>query len=293
MTIPHDIETFLADIEDQERQPAISEAKFARLDSPESIVVVREEDTVLGLGVVASHEQNDGSHHWSVETAVSRSMQFATFEAAVVTAAMDLVPRRSALSVWSSRTTLDSALEDLGLVVVRSLAYMVVPLPLGKPVSTQPPTATQDHASVDVRRFLDADTDAFLTANADAFAEHREAGSLTQDDFAELKASPWFDENGILVAEYEERIVGFCWTKVHPDGDGEIYRIGVVGDHQGHGTGRRLLNDGFRHLSEQPSVNRGTLWVDQSNSGAMDLYTSVGMGIERVTSEYEYRKGSG
>jgi mycothiol synthase len=271
-----DIQNFLDQIEAEDGLPPMSEAKIARLASRESVVVVAEDDRVMGVGVAATHDQNDGTVHWSVETAVPRSMRFDAFEAAVVSAALGLVPRGAALSVWSSRATLSAALEDLGFAVVRSLAYMAVALPV--------PSRQTEHR---IRRFRMADTAAFLRANADAYRDHREASSLTNDKFLELSAARWFDEAGLLLVEREEEIVGFCWTKMHPGGNGEIYRIGVVPAYQGLGIGRALLLAGLQHIEAQPQVERATLWVDTANASAMTLYTSIGMSIERVNSEYE------
>ncbi len=271
-----EIQDFLDQIEAADGFPPMSEAKIARLANRESVVVVAEDDTVMGVGVAATHAQGDGTVHWSVETAVPRSMRFDAFEAAVVSAALALVPRGAAHSVWSSRATLAGALEDLGFAVVRSLAYMSVALPLER--------RQTEHV---IRCFRSADTAGFLSANAEAYRGHREASSLTNDEFQELRTAPWFDEAGLLVLEREGEIVGFCWTKMHPGGNGEIYRIGVVPAYQGMGIGRALLVAGLQHIETQPDVERATLWVDTANASAMTLYTSIGMTVERVNSEYE------
>ncbi|MGI9584873.1 MAG: GNAT family N-acetyltransferase [Acidimicrobiia bacterium] len=276
-----DIQKFLDDMESEDNLPPISEAKVARLDNPESFVVITEDDTILGIGVAATHPQSGGTLHWSVETAVPRSMRFPAFETAVLSAAIDLVPKGSAMSVWSARTSLASALDDFGFAAVRSLAYMVVSLPMDE--SSQ----VREHDDFVVRQLREDDTDAFLIANADAFRDHREAASLTKAEFDDLKTAAWFDASGLLVAEQGQRLIGFCWTKVHPNGDGEIYRIGVVHDEQGRGVARTLLDEGFRHLSRQEGVTRGSLWVDESNTGAVDLYVSAGMRAERTTKEFE------
>lgn len=271
-----DIRAFLDEIEADDGLPPLSEAKVVRLTNRESVVVVAEDDRVMGIGVAATHTQIDGTVHWSVETAVPRSMRFDAFESAVVSVALDLVPKGSAVSVWCSRPTMAAALENLGFTVVRSLAYMSIALPV-------PDRKTEDG----IRRFRSSDTAAFLRANADAYRGHREAASMTNEEFLHLSATPWFDEAGLLVLEREEEIVGFCWTKVHPGGDGEIYRIGVVSGHQGLGLGRSLLLAGFEHLEAQSEVERATLWVDTANTHAMNLYTGIGMSTERVNREYE------
>ncbi|MCL1599502.1 MAG: GNAT family N-acetyltransferase, partial [Actinomycetia bacterium] len=86
-----------------------------------------------------------------------------------------------------------------------------------------------------------------------------------------------------------ERIVGFCWTRIHDNGDGEIYRIGVVPYRSGSGAGRALLSAGLAYLVGHDRVQRYVLWVDASNERAISLYRSVGMQTERTIREFEQR----
>ena len=118
-----------------------------------------------------------------------------------------------------------------------------------------------------------ADDAAFLAVNAAAFADHPEQGSLDQRGLDERKAEGWFDPAGFLVASRGNELVGFHWTKVHPDGTGEVYVIGVDPSTQGSGIGRALLAAGLEVLGDPREV---VLYVEAANTGAVRLYESYG-----------------
>ncbi len=246
------------------------------LAEPDALTIVTEGDDVLAVGVTARHLQGDGTVHHAVETAVRPAMQFVEFERVVVESTLDTVPKRSPASVWSDRSTLDAALEQIGFTKARTLLYLVVDLPL-------PPGPPRPG----IRPFRWDDMPALVRVNNEAFHGHREAGTLTEDRFASLARAPWFDPEGIVVAEDASALIGFCWTKVHPGGDGEIYRIAVAPTHHGQGWGRSLLEAGYGAISHREDVDRGTLWVDASNGAAMRLYEALGMGVDRRISEWE------
>jgi ribosomal protein S18 acetylase RimI-like enzyme len=48
---------------------------------------------------------------------------------------------------------------------------------------------------------------------------------------------------------------------------------------------------GFSYLANQPTVSRGTLWVDRSNTTAVDLYEGLGMVEIMVNREFEMPTG--
>ncbi len=157
----------------------------------------------------------------------------------------------------------------LGLEAVRELWLM-------RRAAGAPPSAPVPEGFT-VRRFEPgADDTSFLAVNAAAFADHPEQGSLDQRGLDERKAEAWFDPAGFLVAERHDspgRLVGFHWTKVHPEGFGEVYVIGVHPDAQGSGIGRALLAEGLRVLAGTPEV---VLYVEAANRGAVRLYESYG-----------------
>lgn len=271
------IRQFLEDITKEAGYPALSEAKMSSIADPDSVAVVSEDDHVVAVGAVAKHVHGDGGVHHAFETAVAPAMQFPAFEKVVAQATIDLAPD-GAISFWSMRSTLDAALGELGFHTARALLHMAVDLPLVEPAS--------DHEAPTHALRPDED-EALIAVNNAAFATHREAASLTVEDFANLANEPWFDRSGIRVASVEGILVGFCWTKVHPSGEGEIYRIAVNPDAQGGGWGRRLVRAGFDHLAKERGVGEGTLWVDEENGAAVALYESIGMRPKRINREFE------
>lgn len=276
-----DTQAFLDAVADELGYPALSEAKTRVVHDPTARVLITEDDHILGVGVVARHTHADGRYHHAIETAVERSMRFPAFEKAIVTETMRIVPE-GPTSAWSRRPTLDDALVARGFEVHRTLLHMSVDLPLsGQDVVGQDGSAH--------RAIRDGEEILLIEINNLAFAHHREAGRLTRADYDHLSAQHWFDRNGILVAEDAGALVGFCWTKVHPNGDGEIYRIGVHPNAQGSGFGRSLVLAGMQYLAGIRDVRTGTLWVDESNGVAVALYRSIGMRVDAFNREFELR----
>lgn len=267
------IERFLGELEAVDGGYPLSEAKTLRLDVEESRVVIAEDGVIVAVGIGAPHAQSSSIEHWSLESAVTPSMRFPTFELAVVEAARVVVPTGAPFSVWSDRSSLDAALDRAGYVRARRLLYLTIDPPI-------PPS--------DVTRALRADEfPEFVAVNGDAFEGHREAASLDEEELRTLAAQPWFDIEGIRVVEGAEGFGGFCWTKVHPNGDGEVYRIGVAKGERGKGLGRALLSDGYAYLFGNEDVRRGSLWVDEANAAALGLYRDFGMSVTRYSSEFE------
>lgn len=159
----------------------------------------------------------------------------------------------------------------LGLALFRELRQMRRPLAdLDLPEPTLP-------EGVRVRAFVPGEDDtAWLTVNAAAFAHHPEQGSLTQRDLDDRVAEPWFDPAGFFLAERAGRLIGFHWTKVHPEeGLGEVYVVGVLPEAQGGGLGRALTTIGLRHLAAA-GVPTAMLYVDADNTAAVRVYERLG-----------------
>jgi mycothiol synthase len=129
---------------------------------------------------------------------------------------------------------------------------------------------------VTVRGFRPGTDDAaWLRLNALAFARHPEQGRMTQADLTARIAEPWFDPAGFLIAEQDGVMIGFHWTKVHPEGLGEVYVLGVHPDRHGGGLGRALTLAGLRHLYDR-GLRTVLLYVESDNAPALAVYHRLG-----------------
>ncbi len=159
---------------------------------------------------------------------------------------------------------------SLGLARVRALFQLELAFPAELPAAVVP-------EGVRIRTFEPGrDEDAWLQVNSAAFAHHPEQGSWTRADLLDREAEPWFDPSDFFLAQDAEgELLGFHWTKVHPDPIGEVYVVGVDPAAQGTGLGRALTLLGLHHLRAAglPAV---MLYVDESNRPAVRLYESLG-----------------
>jgi len=132
-------------------------------------------------------------------------------------------------------------------------------------------------AGTRVRTFVPGeDDDAVIDINRRAFAWHPEQGALTVADLAAARREPWFDPAGFFLAVGDDdRVLGFHWTKIHPDGVGEVYVVGVDPDAHGGGLGTALTLAGLHHLRARgvPSV---LLYVEGDNAAALAVYAKLG-----------------
>ncbi|MBO0594206.1 mycothiol synthase [Nesterenkonia sp. E16_7] len=119
------------------------------------------------------------------------------------------------------------------------------------------------------------DDQAWLAANAAAFADHPEQGRLTLEDLHARMAEDWFDPEGFLLAWEGEELLGFHWTKVQGAELGEVYVVGVVPGARGRGLGRSLTLAGIEHL-HRAGLAAIMLYVDADNTAAVELYKKLG-----------------
>ena len=182
-----------------------------------------------------------------------------------------LVLAPSRLQVWAvgDSTAARALAARVGLVPVRELLVMTRPLDDGLRVPQVP-------AGVTVRTFEPGrDEQAWLDVNARAFASHPEQGAITAEDLALRMAEEWFDAGGFFLAERDEVLVGFHWTKQHAGRLGEVYVLGVDPAAGGRGLGGALLDTGLQHLRARGNTEV-ELYVEGDHAGAVALYTGRG-----------------
>ena len=137
------------------------------------------------------------------------------------------------------------------------------------------------------------DDSELLRVNNAAFATHPEQGGWTDADLAERLAEPWFDPKGLFLAFSEQTgaLLGFHWTKVHPDkpGLGEVYVVGIDPAAQGGGLGGLLTAVGIAYLARrlddaaEPTV---MLYVESDNTAAVRTYRRLGFSQYSVDTAY-------
>ena len=166
------------------------------------------------------------------------------------------------------------------LTEVRALHQMRCPLPVAiDPVPT--------------RAFEPRDLDALREVNNRAFRAHPDQGAQTNESLRAAMAEPWFDPEGLRIYEYDGRVAGFCWTKIHAprssptepgvesEALGEIYVIGLDPDVHGRGLGAPMTSAGLHWLHQQGLVT-GMLYVEAGNVPAVKTYERLGFSVVRT-----------
>jgi mycothiol synthase len=140
-----------------------------------------------------------------------------------------------------------------------------------------------------IRTFRPGDEAELLRVNAAAFAHHPEQGGMTAENLAERMGQAWFDPAGLLVAEGEDGLRGFHWTKVHPSGEGEVYVVGIEPPAQGQGLGTTLTLAGLHHLAHR-GVRSVHLYVEADNAAGIALYERLGFTHAPDDTHVQYRR---
>ena len=132
-------------------------------------------------------------------------------------------------------------------------------------------------AGVALRAFVPGEDEAAVVAvNDRAFAWHPEQRRWDTSELVLREEQPWFDPKGLLLAvDPAGRLLGFHWTKVHPNGLGEVYVLAVDPDAQGTGLGGALTVAGLAYLRER-GVRQAMLYVESDNTAARRTYHKLG-----------------
>ena len=142
------------------------------------------------------------------------------------------------------------------------------------------PIPTSAH-SFTLRTFNPAtDKTQWLELNNTIFIKHPDQGNWAPADLENRMAEPWFDANGFFLAVDGEKIIGFCWTKIHDefvnqDPIGELYVVGVHPEHAHKGIGRAVSIAAMTYLVGK-GLKTSMLYVDADNEKGLALYKSLG-----------------
>ena len=244
------------------------------------IVAVSADDHVLGYVHLAPNREPGG---WGMELAVDpANPQCANIRSELLDAALNAVVHDGGRKVnyWLHNQAPFAELADHGFDLDRELSQMRRPLPLAEPAAFP--------AHVEVRGFESGDVEQWLLVNNLAFDGHPENGNWTAEVFAQRRATDWFDAEGFRTAWDGGRMAAFNWTKVHPDGVGEIYVIAVHPEYQGLGLGKAIALDGLQYLYEQRGCRTASLYVDSSNTGAIALYERLGFALDHTDRAFSW-----
>ena len=143
---------------------------------------------------------------------------------------------------------------------------------------------------VTIRSFLPAiDNQPWLELNNQVFKDHPEQGGWRLSDLNHRVNEEWFDEKGFFIAESDNQMIGFTWTKIHGAHShdhggnesthahpaiGEIYITAISPSFAGGGIGKALTITALNYLKYQ-GLNQVILYVDENNKAAVTLYQSL------------------
>lgn len=206
--------------------------------------------------------------------------------AAMIRAALSKTAGRNRFWAHGTLESAQATAAALGLVPVRQLIQMRR--------SLHDVAAPAGPDGVRIRTYAGSTDDAeLLRVNNAAFAGHPEQGGWSATDLAERRAEAWFDPEGLFLAfdERTDALLGFHWTKVHPEqsGLGEVYVVGVDPSAQGSGLGAVLTSVGVAFLArrlaaaDHPTV---MLYVESDNAAALRTYRRLGFVQHSVDTAY-------
>ncbi|WP_285662538.1 mycothiol synthase [Actinorhabdospora filicis] len=239
-------------------------------------LLLRDDERLLGYAFV---ERGDHDTSASSELCVHPAHRGRGFGGRLVSEVVAATPIR----IWAhgDHPSAGALAQHYGLSAVRNLFR------LRKRLSTV--AAPKVPEGVTIRTFMEGDEDKWLAVNARAFSWHPEQGRMTRKDLDERLAEPWFDAEGLFLAERDGEVIGFHWTKVHEGASpiGEVYVLAVDPDAQGIGLGRVLTDVGLRHLARLGLANV-MLYVDGENTAALRLYERSG--FTRWSTDVQYER---
>lgn len=275
------IQDLLGQIAAADGVEALSEHKWMRISGAFDIreqVLLTDTGKVVGYAQAAWHGAADDTGHWAIEVVASEEHRDPDTVAELIEAMrIDVAADDSIL--WSRAAYTDKAAGRDDWVKTRALIEMRCDLPAAG-VAGRP-------SGLVVKTFrIGVDEEVWLRLNNAAFAGHPENGNMTRADLERRIARPWFDPAGFFLGWIDGELVASCWTKVHDDGVGEIYIIGVDPRWEGRGLGKSMLRVGLHHLAETGQARVAMLYVEADNQRAIGLYRRLGFARVRSINAY-------
>lgn len=239
----------------------------------ETGIVAIEDSEIVGYLAVSETQQ---PHVWAMEVALHPMHRSRSEIRSILRAGLDRIgPDARLVRMWAFQPHLVEVLDEMGFVTERELRQLRCRLPLEERFELPP--------GIVLRRFRPGqDEEAWLRVNNAAFAGHPENGAWTREILEHRKRQPWFDPEGFLMAWEDRELVGFCWTKMHDGGMGEIYVIAVAPGHQRRGIGAALVSEGLGDLEQRRGAEMGMLYVDADNTAGIALYERLGFRLDHV-----------
>lgn len=213
----------------------------------------------------------------AVEIAIHPLHRSQDVVAAVLAGAVDRVRATGASKVrtWTFQPHFVGVLEAMGFHPERELRQLRRTLPAD--------AEARFPEGISVRGFrVGCDEPTWLAVNNAAFGGHPENGRWTREVLEDRKAQTWFDPDGFKMAWDGDDLAGFCWTKMHDRGEGEIYVIAVTAEKRRRGLGRALVLDGLEYLATRHGATSAMLYVDADNAAGIRLYEKLGFRLDHV-----------
>ncbi|HJX06539.1 MAG TPA: GNAT family N-acetyltransferase [Actinomycetota bacterium] len=137
-----------------------------------------------------------------------------------------------------------------------------------------------------IRRFVDGDERALYEVHEASFADHWGFRPSTFEAFVESVHADNWDPSLVFLAEAGDGVVGHL-VSVLDENEGFVGMLGVIQPWRGRGIATALLHRAFAEISTRDRTEV-KLGVDALNPhGAVALYESVGMTVERQLDIFE------
>lgn len=217
---------------------------------------------------------NDGQFRWTI--VVDEDRTDINLRSDLGAALESLDGGAAQLWVKSIDTSADAVVLAAGFEHYRDLWQLRCPLPNAP-------------SHMHTRGFTPDDLDDYIAVNNRAFSWHPEQGGLTRESVESTMAEPWFDADGFRLYYEGNKMVGFCWTKIHSDQDpalGEIYVIAIDTSHHGLGLGKPMSLAGLDWLAAK-GLTTGMLYVESDNQPANATYASIGFSRHHTDRAYQ------